>query len=91
MKCLLNLVVIKPSSPQTITSEKATTHFATKDPRPLSTRPSLATAQYSARSVADISTITYSATHHIPFPKTFHKSSTKVPTFMLMLSIFHEL
>ena len=34
MKYLLNLVVIKPSTPQTITSEKATTHFAPKDPRP---------------------------------------------------------
>ena len=34
MKYLLNLVVIKPSTPQTITSEKATTHFARKDPPP---------------------------------------------------------
>ena len=56
-----------------------------------SPRPSLATAQYSARSLADMSTITYSATHHIPFLKTFHKSSTEFPTFMLALSIFHEI
>ena len=89
----MSTVASNPSSPQMskAASEKVTTHFPPKVPPPPPLGPSLATAQYSARSVADISTITYSATHHNPFLKTFHKSSTKVPTFMLPLSIFQNI